>query len=230
MDAKVSASTNETPQEIKAEEIPSTGAAESVPAISETHPTPAAAESDTVKYVAAPAEHQPAIVTAAILGITTGMTGGALIVLGWLLPWFHVNLFGQVIGVGNGLQFFLLWLIIGLLLLTVAWPLGLLALLAAIVQIIPPIAGIAAFWKAVRIFEVKSAVDEAERTKIKQLLRQLRNIAVIAFIPVFLEFCLAALTPFNEYLFQGGFFVLFVGVVVTFFGALFAMSKAKEQK
>lgn len=177
-----------------------------------------------------PTDYQPTkpanpLASSAAIGGITGMAGGAVIVLGWLLPW-------SAVGLGNGLQILGLLATGGLLggLASDEWGflVILLAIALALVVLAIPYFGYLCARAGARLFEQRSSVDQHHANNVQMDLIQLRGRARIVLVLMFLLFVFVSVIPFfGSTLLGRGYYLMVGGALITFLGALFARSQLK---
>ena len=190
---------------------------------------------------------------AATLGAISSIAGGSLALLGWFVPWFSLgglaswlmsllslgSGFGPLrfgAGIGNGLQISLLALTAGLASFNseegIVILFGLFSLVIAGVIISIPIMAVAIIRSGFHTLETSPSGD-AEHTdskpqKIKASMESVRSQSTSIFVILAVIFILLAAVPFGTAVLGSGFYLTFLGTLVSFFGAFFAKSKIKD--
>jgi DNA-binding CsgD family transcriptional regulator len=162
----------------------------------------------------------------AILGGLVGMVGGAIIIIGWLLPWSSV-------GLGSGPQI-LASLIAGSALGTVLGQrVGLVIVIFVLVLfgliILIPIMGLLCVATGIQLFSYRSRGGKYPRAVIRGDLKQLQKRATYVFVLMALFYIFASFIPFIGAIILGrGFYYMVSGAVLIFLGALFAKSQVEQ--
>jgi hypothetical protein len=167
------------------------------------------------------------------IGGFAGIIGGALAILGWMLPWFGLgaalgSLFGGIrafsMGAGSGLQ---------LLLASIAAMFSgsgsgfLIGLILAVVLITIPILGLANALTGIKAVERRSSAIETDVSNIGRWTNQLRNRSAAGCIIMVLIYALISIIPFLTALLGSGFYLAAGAFVITFLGALYAKSQIR---
>jgi hypothetical protein len=183
------------------------------------------------------------------------MAGGALTILGWLVPWVSTGglvdtllsllnlgsrpgLFTFGLGVGNGLQISLFSLFAGFAALGLSDQfnegafilLGLLLLVFAGVLISIPLMAVDIFRTGLKTFEARTYDPEQKQSRhesIRDLLQIARNRSTSIFLILAAIFILAALIPFGTAVLGGGFYLTALGVVISYVGAFYSQSQLR---
>lgn len=183
-----------------------------------------------------PTPRSPAA-SAAITGGFAGIIGGAMAVIGWVMPWFRIgtglgSLFRISISTGSGLQ---------LLIAVLAAVLGsfdgkstssaagiqLIALLLVLVLITIPLLGILNVRAGIKVFEKRLSVSKQDVSDIGSSINGLRARSTTGFILMVVIYVLVSLIPFLTPFLGSGFFVTAGAFALTFLGVLFAKSQIR---
>jgi len=182
---------------------------------------------------------------ASTIGGLTGIIGGGLTILGWLLPWFSLGgLVNSVLrfldlggglgggfgsGVGNGLQLTFFALLGGFAALTEGdtFLIGLFVLIIAAILIAIPILGGINIRTGIRIFEQRASTSsDFQYSPLTGHLRKLRRYSTWIFVIMAIIFVIVSIIPLvGTSILASGFYLTALGAVASFFGALYSQSR-----
>lgn len=185
---------------------------------------------------------------AVTIGAVSGILGGGLTALGWMLPWFSLGSLANTLlrllelggggfgldlgrGVGNGLQLSLFTLIASFAALSDGDTalLGLFGLLITGVIILVAVLAILNIRTGIKTFEQRTPGADSHRTpSIHSMMQTLRSRSTVIFVIMLVIFILISVIPFGTSVLSGGFYTTALGAIVSYFGAFYVQTRLRS--
>lgn len=158
--------------------------------------------------------------TAGTLGGLSGLIGGALVIVGWLMPWFGAGSFG----IGSGMQLAFVGLLGALVGGQSSYTGGLavVAIILFLLLVTIPIMGLLNVLGGNQAISWRNATSQEGQADLADVLDQMRSRSIAGLILMVLIFAGVSMIPFMSSVLATGFFLTAIGFGVTFLGVLFA--------